>query len=477
MEFVGRKEELEALKSLKERKKASLVIIKGRRRIGKSRLVIEFYERNKKKYKFYSFSGNAPSSSTTAEEQKLFFVLQIKKYFNVSLRHDHWYEILWFLSEQIKNENAIVLFDEISWMGSKDPEFLSTLKTLWDQGFQQNPNLMLVICGSVSSWIDQNIILSTGFVGRISLVLTLKELSLKESSLFWGSQSHKISAQEKLKLLSITGGIPRYLEEIDPHLSAEDNIKKLCFDPSGVLYQDFDVIFSDLFSKRAAKYKEIVLALANGSLERLDLIKRLNISVNGVFSAYLDDLIKAGFLQRDISWSFNKKVSSKLSLYRLSDNYVRFYLKYIEPNRDKIEKGFFKDIHLSTFPGWSTIMGLQIENLVLNNRKEVLDKLGISTATIVNDGPYFQRKTARFPGCQIDYLIQTKLNEIYVVEIKFYNKELGTSVISEVNEKIKRLIRPKNFSIRPSLVHVNGVIPAVEDSHEFTKIIDLSEMI
>jgi hypothetical protein len=477
MEFIGRKEELEDLKSLKERKKSSLVIIKGRRRIGKSRLVKEFYEKNKSKYKFYSFAGNAPSPSTTSEDQKLFFALQLKKYFNVPLKHDHWYEMLWFLSEQTKNENAIILFDEISWMGSKDPEFPSTLKTVWDQGFHQNPNMMVVICGSVSSWIDKNIILDKRFVGRISLTLTLKELSLKESSLFWGAQNHKVSPQEKLKVLSVTGGIPRYLEEIDPRLSAEDNIKKLCFTSSGILYQEFEIIFSDLFSKKSAKYKEIVLALANGPLERQELIERLKIPANGAFSDYLEDLITSGFLQQDVSWSFNKNISSRLGVYRLSDNYVRFYLKYIAPNKDKIEKGFFKDVHLSNFPGWYTIMGLQIENLILNNRTEILDKMGVSTDVVANDGPYIQHKTKRFPGCQIDYLVQTKLNEIYVVEVKFYNKELGMSVVSEVNEKIKRLVCPKNFSVRSVLIHVNGVTPAVEESHEFTKIIDLSEMV
>jgi len=156
---------------------------------------------------------------------------------------------------------------------------------------------------------------------------------------------------------------------------------------------------------------------------------------------------------------------------------LRFFLKYIEPNRSKIEKGFFREIHLSSFPGWSSLMGLQIENLVLNNRLIILEQLKIPPDIVINDGVYFQHKTLRNPGCQIDYLIQTKLSELYVVEVKFHKAALDSSVISEVRDKIKRLVQPKNFSIRPVLIHVNGISEAVEESDYFIKIIDLTEML
>jgi hypothetical protein len=115
----------------------------------------------------------------------------------------------------------IVLFDEISWMGSKDPDFLGKLKNAWDLYFKKNPKLIFILCGSVSSWIDKNILSHTGFLGRISYRLTLEELPLKDCNQFWSSAGGQISAYEKLKVLSITGGVPRYLEEIKPRMSAE----------------------------------------------------------------------------------------------------------------------------------------------------------------------------------------------------------------------------------------------------------------
>lgn len=119
-----------------------------------------------------------------------------------------------------------MVFDEISWMGLCDPTFLSKLKDLWDVYLKQNDRLILIICGSASSWIDRHLMSNTGFVGRVSFTLTLRELSLAECRQFWPKH---ISIFEILKVLSVTGGVPKYLEEIDPKSSAEDNIRQLCF--------------------------------------------------------------------------------------------------------------------------------------------------------------------------------------------------------------------------------------------------------
>ena len=122
--FIGRKEELNVLNNLKQKKSASLVTITGRRRIGKSRLAEEFG----KNYKFYSFIGMPPNKDTTAEGERKGFALQLEKYFNVPIRYDNWYILLSFLAKQTIAEDAVILFDEISWMGSRDQQFLGTFK-------------------------------------------------------------------------------------------------------------------------------------------------------------------------------------------------------------------------------------------------------------------------------------------------------------------------------------------------------------
>lgn len=120
-------------------------------------------------------------------------------------------------------------------MGSKDPNFLGKLKNAWDLHFSNNPQLILVLCGSISSWIEENILSSTGYLGRVSLDLYLQELPLKDCTAFWGQNKNRISSYEKFKVLS--GGVPLYLEMIRPEITAEENIRDICFTRGGVISQ------------------------------------------------------------------------------------------------------------------------------------------------------------------------------------------------------------------------------------------------
>ncbi len=122
-------------------------------------------------------------------------------------------------------------------------------------------------------------------------------------------------------------------------------------------------------------------------------------------------------------------------------------------------------------------MGLQFENLVLSNRKTVQKILGIDPSEIVNDNPFFQRKANDRQGCQIDYMIQTKFGTCYLCEIKFSAQEITKSVIDEVKQKIKSLALPKNMSIRPVLIHVNGIDESVLKSDFFSSIIDFNDLL
>ena len=126
-------------------------------------------------------------------------------------------------------------------------------------------------------------------------------------------------------------------------------------------------------------------------------------------------------------------------------------------------------------PGWESVMGLQFENLVMNNLKKLCKILRIDISEISNAGPFFQRKTQRMKGCQIDLLIQTKHNTLYVCEIKFSTSEVKSSVIEEMEKKIESLSVPKGFSIRPVLIHVNGVSQTIKESEVFNDIVDFSQ--
>jgi uncharacterized protein len=168
---------------------------------------------------------------------------------------------------------------------------------------------------------------------------------------------------------------------------------------------------------------------------------------------------------------------STLSQYRLCDNYSRFYLKYITPNRDKILNKQWSRINIQHLTGWNALMGLQFENLVLNNRQLLWSLLKIPPEEIIIDNPYFQRATAHQTGCQIDYLIQVKFNTVYICEIKFSANEIKADVIHDIQKKISALEIPKHFSYRPVLIHVNGVKDEVVDSEFFSSIVDFGQLL
>lgn len=469
--FIGRKHELETLKRFVKKKTASLIVVRGRRRIGKSRLIEEFA----KPYKFYTFSGIPPTQKTTAQSQRDEFASQLNKQDFPKVRADDWNDLFWILADKVKKGRIIILLDEISWMGSLDLDFLGKLKNAWDLHFKKNPQLILVLCGSASSWIEKNILSSTGFVGRISFTLTLGELPLKDCKQFWGEKSHLISAMEKLKILSVTGGIPRYLEEIDPHLSAEDNIKNLCFTKGALLVDEFNRIFSSLFLRSSESYKKITEVLSTGDKEFTEICNALNTELSGRVLEYLKELELSGFVKRDYTWHLESGKDAKLSRYRLSDNYLRFYLKYIDKYKTKIERNSFNFKSLAALPAWDSIIALQFENLVLNNRPYLWQMLGIKSEDIISENPFFQHKTVRQSGCQIDYMIQTRFGSLYICEIKFSKQPISYKIIDEIQKKIEKLKRPKGTSCRAVLITVNGVHNSVVEKNYFTDIIEFGQ--
>jgi AAA+ ATPase superfamily predicted ATPase len=470
--YVGRKLELQQLESLWDKTSPSLVVIKGRRRIGKSRLIQEF----SKRYKLFLMVGLPPSGHETKQSQIDFFMREMCRQANLpEFTVDDWMKAFQLLANQLNNQRTVIAFDEISWMGSKDPEFIGKLKTAWDLYFKQSSKLVFILSGSVSTWIDENIVSSTGLLGRLSLTLVLKELSLSESIQMLKNQNVKESAYNYYKLLSITGGVPRYLEEIQGGRTVEGNIQNLCFSRSGILFDEFENIFSDLFDRRKELYKKIVLILAHGAKDQMEICEALGLKVGGDISAYLKHLIESGFVQRDYTWNILDGKTSKLSHYRISDNYMRYYLHYILPNKQGIASGLFDGGAINHLPGYDVIMGLQFENLILNNRELIWAKLNLSKGEIKCDGAFFQRKSQRTKGCQVDYLIQTKYNVLFVCEIKYTKGPVRLDIVQEVEEKTSRVLAPKNFSKRIVLIHVHDEPEVVQgDKYHWSVINALS---
>lgn len=466
-EFIGRMRHLSRLKEEAVKQKASLTVIRGRRRIGKSRLIEEFSKTFKKAL---FFSGLAPDKDIDAQDQREEFIRQLREQSIPSNSRSDWGDLFTDLAQFCKKGRVLIVLDEITWMAHEDKTFLPKLKNVWDGQFKKNDQLMLILSGSDSAWITKNILSKTGFFGRVSLRMHLEELSLIHCSEFWGAQKNAVSAYEKLKLIAVTGGVPRYLEEINPKLTAEENIYRLCYRKEGILFNEFDDIFHDLFQSRANYYKDIIQMVANGSKTLDDIASNLKRTKGGDLTRNMNKLCEDGFLTRYHSWNLETKKTSRTSRYYLTDNYLRFFVKYIQPYRHQIEID-----EMAALPAaWESIVGIQFENLVVKNRKQLHRLLNIPSHEIVMSNPYLQTKTKMKPGCQIDYLVQTKYNTLYLCEIKFSKGLVDTDVVEEVKKKVSTFDMPHGFSVRPVLIHVNGVTEGVIQKDYFAHIIDFS---
>ena len=464
---------MEALTRLWNKKVASFVTCRGRRRIGKSRLIEEFAARSE--CRFIEIAGLAPRPRMTDADQIANFAAQLAAQSDLpgSIRPSSWDDAFAYLNVAIRDGGrTVVLLDEVSWMGKYNPDFAGMLKNAWDKSLKRHDRLVLVVCGSVSTWINRNILESSSFAGRISLNITLDELPLRECVRFWAGRTARLDVRDVLDVLSVTGGVPKYLEEVDPSASADENIRRMCFVSTGTLVEEFGQIFSEIFEESAAAKKDMLRALATGPMTGAEIATRLSIDRNGHLSRHLSELVEAGFVARDGGINPETGRPLKIEHYRIRDNYTRFYLHHMEPRMAAIKADSFMFSSLDALAGWQAILGLQFEALVVNHYHELLPKLNPGGNLILSAAPY-RKSGGKGGGVQVDLLMQMR-NALELVEVKRASS-IDESAEVEMERKIAHLPVRGRKSIRTALVYDGDLAPAVRENGYFDIIVSARE--
>ena len=476
--FFGREDVLDEMMALWGKRVSSLVTCRGRRRIGKSTLVAEFAR--KSSARFIRLEGLRPKRGFSNEDELRNFATFL------SLQSDdpgepcaNWAKAFKALDGQIRDgERTVVLLDEISWMGCFDPHFADILKIAWDTMFKRHDRLVMVQCGSVSSWIRDNIIDNSAYLGRRSGDFVIGELPLRDCVKFWGEAARSISPMDILDVLSVTGGVPRYLEEINPSLSASENVRRMCFTRKSPLREDFDEMFSDVITAQPTFTGQVLRQLVDGPRTATEIAAALGLEKGGNTSAALDRLVEAGLVARDHGRNPETRKPVRERRYRIKDNYSRFYLKYVEPVKDVIDDGSYSFTTLEQLKGIHSVFGLAFENLIVNHYREILSRLGLAKALVESAAPFSKRPvhtSGDAHGCQIDLLIQTA-ESCCLVEIK-RRKEIGDEVVDEMKAKIAALSLPAQASVRTALVYAGHLAPTVEAAGYFASVIDVRELL
>ena len=455
--FYGREDLIDRLMALFGKRTSSLVTCRGRRRIGKSTLIEKFAQQADAR--FIKIEGLKPRKGLSNADELANFAAQLAAQTGCEeTPPSNWLNAFIRLDKELEDSRRmVVLLDEVSWMAHYDNTFSGTLKIAWDNYFKKHPKLVFVVCGSVSTWIRDNIIEDGSFYGRRSLDLIVPELPLGECVKFWGKAATRIDRREIIDVLSVTGGVPRYLEEIDPGATASENLARLCFSPKGLLREDFDEMFGDVITRQPTFTASVMRTLVEGSRGVTEIADALGLEKGGRITDALAQLEEAGIVASDCGKNPESGKDARAVRYRLRDNYSRFYLKYIEPEKSAIDSGAFSLGSLDRLDGWDSVMGLAFENLVVNNLRELVVPLGFGSALLTSAAPYRRaasRDGAR-DGVQVDLLVQAR-RAICIVEIK-RQREIGREVIDEVAEKVRRVPHRDGISVRTALM---PVVPA-----------------
>jgi AAA+ ATPase superfamily predicted ATPase len=468
--FIGRDYEQKILQDAKDSKKSELIIIYGRRRVGKSTLIDQIAS-NKQDYSFEAIRGLSKT------QQINHFLKQMAEYTGKKIsKASNWEAAFDILTPFISSGKHIVVFDEFPWMASEKTELVSILKYYWDRKWKKNPNLKLILCGSVTNFMLKHLIHSEALHNRKTVEMRVDPLPAREAKAFFKG---KRSEFEICKFLMIFGGIPKYLEQIDVNRSLEQNLDLLCFTKSSFFVGEFVSVFKEQF-KTISKYEAIVEQLSSGMKTKEELQVLTNSSRGGGFGTFLDHLEVAGFIRKDPSLSFEEKTrKSKTIRYELWDEWLRFYFTYIKRNSfmisEQTKAGLSGRILSNSIDSY---FGRMFEVFCRKNISQILSALAIDPSTVIEIGPYFRQfhRAKNLPGVQIDLCILRKGKIVTLIECKFREAPIGVDIIKEVDAKISALKIHKNFSLEKVLISASGVTNELDRSDYFHRILGLHDL-
>ncbi len=410
--IIGRTAQKKELEEALSSDKPEMIALVGRRRVGKTYLVSQMYE----KHIDFEITGLQYGNK---REQLENFMLRMGRHFpdyDLQSIPKSWLKafnhLTLALESLVKKTKMVVFLDELPWLASRKSGFLTGLSYFWNS-WAVKQNIVLVICGSAASWMIKKVINDRGGLhNRVTRLLHLYPFSLSETEAYCRARNIKLDRYQILQMYMVMGGIPMYLDQVKPRLSAIQNIQQICFAPTGYLRNEFERLFASLFGEYQ-KHIAIIRALATKrkGLTRTEIIKVTKLTNSGKLTGILYELETSGFIT--IYGAYGKK--AKESLYRLTDSYSLFYLTFLEPLGKNSQLDFTQ---LSDLPLWKTWSGYTFENICLTHITEIRKALSIAgmTSSIAS---FIARPKDGLPGTQIDLLIDRSDQSINVCEIKF----------------------------------------------------------
>ena len=454
MIIIGRQQEKSLLKEIYERNSPDFLAIYGRRRVGKTYLIRNYF--STKNCIYFEITGLKDGS--LAQQLKL-FTEKFADFFMQGLPLQppkNWLDAFKLLTSTLKKipgeQKIILFFDELPWLAAPKSGFIQALDRYWNTEWSLINNMKLIVCGSAASWmLNQLIHAKGGLHNRLTNVIALSPFSLCETAEYLKSKNINLNQKQILELYMIIGGVPHYLNGVTRGLSAAQNINKLCFQKDGILFKEFSKLFSSLFNDSEAHYEIIrIIAKAREGLSRDEILQKSKLSKSGgMFKTRLSELEEAGFIASFTPYG----KSNKGTYFRIIDEYILFYLKWIEPIANKLslvtKNTSYWESKAQT-QAWKSWSGYAFEAVCLKHIEQI--KFALSIQVIASQiGSWRHIPKQDESGAQVDLLIDRADGIINLCEIKYcqglykLSKKYASELFKKVNifqtqEKINKTI-------------------------------------
>jgi AAA+ ATPase superfamily predicted ATPase len=454
---IGRVEEQKILHLKKASNKAELIAVLGRRRVGKTYLIRNYFG----KEMAFELAGMHDATLKTQLQNFAIALQKATKSLVQAAAPANWLEAFTILDSYIDTlpdtQSVVIFLDEFPWLHSPKSNFLEAFDHWWNSSASKRNHLKVVICGSAASWmIDKVVEAKGGLHNRVTQTIRLLPFNLKETEDYLKSQGVILDRYSILQLYMAMGGIPHYLQHITPGESAAQCIDRMCFTKDGALTKEFTFLYDSLFD-HSSQHESIIRALAdNGAgLTRQEIIQATKLSSGGGITRVLKELEESGFIKSYIPF---QKTANEM-IYKLFDEYSLFYLKFSEGASAMGSGTWLAQFTTQSYKSWG---GFAFESVCQKHTDQIKDELKIGgVQTGISTWRYVPPKGSKMKGAQIDLLLHRNDNIINLCEMKFYKDVymIDKDYADDIDRKVqifKKETKTKS-TIFPTMITTYGV--------------------
>ena len=411
--MIGRKKELELLKNCLDSDRSRLIVVYGRRRVGKTFLIREAFD-----YQF-TFTHTGLEDGTYEEQLGAFWRSVCGQNGGDCVRPHNWFEAFGLLKQLIKNSTdarKTIFIDELPWMDTKNSGFIKAFADFWNGWATARKDVVLVVCGSAAAWMLKKVLNSRGgLFNRANRIIRLAPFTLKECEEYLESEGIVMDRKDIVSAYMIFGGAPYYWSLLDKSESLAQNVDRLFFAPGAELAGEFRKLYRSVF-ENPEPYMALVTTLGTRKvgMTRDQLIANTpGVESCGALTEWLDNLEASGFIRKYAETGNIKRGT----VYQLIDNFTLFYFKFVRDYKGRDAQHWQ---HLVKDPGKIAWEGLAFERVCLLHSREIRTALGIA-GVAADESAWFRRSdaTADVRGAQIDLVIERADRIVNLCEMKF----------------------------------------------------------